>query len=352
MFVQNTMRQSIFITLLLSCFTPCLSFAQNTSTFVDLGLVRGEYRQITQTFYWKNNLNRAVSFVLDSPDTALRYDSRLQQVDKGATATIQVEMRLPQKFGYYVYTLDLMDTARFKVHTFQLGAQVLAAPQDVFGTYDETHWPFKSKHKVYNLGIGRVGDTLRKTFDVYNFGGQTFHFTPINASDTLFFNFKPTKIEHHHFGKLSISYVPTDTANYGYSKVVVPLLVKGEVESYFPVQYTVLPKEDSSGTAGPRIELDKNSYDFREVQSGKVVSALFQITNSGDEQLNILKVQSNCECLSYQLPQYDVDPNQTVELVVFFDTTNRRGFEKKTLALFSNDVMHSTQVIDFQISVR
>lgn len=346
------MRQPIFVTLLLLCLAPCLSFAQHTPTFVDMGLVRGEFRQLTHTVYWQNNLDRSVTFVLNSPDTALHYDTRMQQVDEGATATLQVQLRLPKKFGYYTYTLDLLDREGVVFHTFQLGAQVMAAPQDVFDTYDETHWPFKSRHKVFNLGIGRVGDTLRKTFDVYNFGGQTFQFNPINISDTLFFDFIPTNIEHHHFGKMTINYVPTDSANYGFSKVMAPLVVKDKAESFLPVQFTVLPKKDTSITVGPRLVIDKSSHDFREVQSGKVVSALFQITNLGDEQLNILKLQSNCECLSYELPQYGIDPNQTVELLVFFDTKNRQGFEKKTLALFSNDAMRPTQVIDFQISVR
>lgn len=351
MFAINLMRQTTFITLFLLCLTPCLSFAQQ-STFIDLGVVRGEFRQITHAFDWTNTFNRAVTISLNSLDTALHFDPKRQQIDSGAMAVLSVQLQLPKPLGYYTYDLNLIDEQGLVLHSFQLGAQVIASPDDVFDTYDETHWPFKTKQKVFNLGIGRVGDTLSKTFDVYNFGGQAVKLNQINNSDTLLFAFRPKTIEHHYFGKMTISYVPTDSASMGFSKVLTPLVVQGKTESFFPLQFTVLPRQDTSQKEGPRLVIDKISHDFKEVQGGKVVSALFQISNEGNEELNLLKLQSNCSCLTYELPQYGISPNQSVELIVFFDTANRKGFEKKTLALFSNDNRQPTQVIEFQISVR
>lgn len=345
------MRQLSIFTLFILCLSPYLSFAQQT-TYIDMGVLRGEFRQITHALTWENNLNRAVNFSLSSKDTALHFDEKRQHLNAGEKVALSVQIQLPQQFGYYTYNLELVDRQGVTLHTFKLGAQVMAPPKDVFRIYDETHWPFKAKQKVFNLGMARVGDTLSKSFDIYNFGGKAINLEPINYSDTLFFSFTPKRIAHHYFGNMNVQYIPTDTASLGFSKVLVPLEVNEKIESFLPLQFTVLPKKDTTVKTGPTLVINSYTHDFKDVPSGKVVSALFQISNKGNKELNILKLQSNCDCLSYELPQYGISPNQTVELIVFFDTKNRQGFEKKTLALFSNDLNQPTQVIDFQISVR
>ena len=52
----------------------------------------------------------------------------------------------------------------------------------------------------------------------------------------------------------------------------------------------------SLATAGPKIAFDSEVYQFAEVEAGIVISASFDVTNTGDTELVISDVKVTCDC--------------------------------------------------------
>jgi len=76
------------------------------------------------------------------------------------------------------------------------------------------------------------------------------------------------------------------------------------------------------------------------------------LSNRGNEPLELLKIESNCSCLLYDVKRAAIAPGESVEMQVTFDATDRLGFERKTLAIFSNDPRKPTAVITFRAHVK
>ena len=48
--------------------------------------------------------------------------------------------------------------------------------------------------------------------------------------------------------------------------------------------------------AGPKISFDSEVHPFAEVEAGTVISASFDVTNTGDAELIISEVKVTCDC--------------------------------------------------------
>lgn len=93
----------------------------------------------------------------------------------------------------------------------------------------------------------------------------------------------------------------------------------------------------SSVYAAPRLEVDRSEIDWGEIYSGEKREHRFVLTNSGDEPLRIIKVQSSCGCTT-AIPRDTVIPaGDSTELTVRFNSKNFRGTVVKRVVIVSND---------------
>ncbi len=84
------------------------------------------------------------------------------------------------------------------------------------------------------------------------------------------------------------------------------------------------------------IKFDQTEYDFGTVDEGTVVEAKFTVTNSGNTNLIITKVQPSCGCTVPTWPKEPIEPGQSSEIVAKFNTAGKPNRQSKTLTLFTN----------------
>ncbi|MFW6367255.1 MAG: DUF1573 domain-containing protein [bacterium] len=89
--------------------------------------------------------------------------------------------------------------------------------------------------------------------------------------------------------------------------------------------------------AAPRIAFDKTAHDFGTRRSSETVRAEFNISNRGDEPLEITDVRASCGCTATQLDTRKIEPGASVPLVVDFSLRGRKGPQHKTVTVYSND---------------
>ncbi|MGY4707109.1 rhodanese-like domain-containing protein [Candidatus Bipolaricaulota sp. J31] len=106
--------------------------------------------------------------------------------------------------------------------------------------------------------------------------------------------------------------------------------------------------------AGPRLEVDPTTYRFGEVTEGLIVRAVFELTNVGDAPLIFPRQpHTSCGCTSAPLPKGELAPGESMELVVYFDSTGFGGQKvARTVEVYSNDPRAPKQVLILEGYVR
>ncbi len=107
--------------------------------------------------------------------------------------------------------------------------------------------------------------------------------------------------------------------------------------------YLKATPEAGNQTNMPKIEISPGSYDFKEIEFGKIVNYTFKIKNSGNEILEIKRVATSCGCTTAKVSERKINPGQEAELLVVYDTAamgdgpHGKGNQERIIYIKSND---------------
>lgn len=93
----------------------------------------------------------------------------------------------------------------------------------------------------------------------------------------------------------------------------------------------------SAQVLGPKISAQSPTYDFGEIKEGEVVSHEFTIMNVGDAVLEIQKVRASCGCTAAKPGKDKLEPGESTTIKAEFNSSKRRGHQKKYVYVFTND---------------
>ena len=89
---------------------------------------------------------------------------------------------------------------------------------------------------------------------------------------------------------------------------------------------------------GPVLELVEERWDFGQIKKGQTRKKIFEIRNSGDENLIIKKINTCCDYLLGNLSAWKIPPGKKAELTLISDTARKKaGIDKKSVTIASND---------------
>jgi len=87
----------------------------------------------------------------------------------------------------------------------------------------------------------------------------------------------------------------------------------------------------------PKLVIKDTSFDFGTVNSGEIVSHVFEVSNEGKVPLLITSHQAVCGCTSSVLDDSEVLPGETSRIQATFDTAGFSGAESKVIRVETND---------------
>ena len=88
---------------------------------------------------------------------------------------------------------------------------------------------------------------------------------------------------------------------------------------------------------GPKIYFPNDTFDFGTIKQGQIASHTFVIVNKGDDTLKIQSVITSCGCTAAELQKKEIFPNETVNLLVKFNSMGKVGEQSKYISVASND---------------
>ncbi|MGE5809957.1 MAG: DUF1573 domain-containing protein [Ignavibacteria bacterium] len=88
---------------------------------------------------------------------------------------------------------------------------------------------------------------------------------------------------------------------------------------------------------GPKISLQQIEYDFGTVEQGTIVKHSFIITNNGGDVLIIKDISASCGCTAANPDKRELNPGESTNINVEFNTNGRSGKQRKAVYVETND---------------
>ena len=205
------------------------------------------------------------------------------------------------------------------------------------------------KNDQYDFGDVKEGEIVAHDFVIVNNGDGILKIDKIRAScgctaaDPDKKELKP--------GELTVLHVKFNTTRRsGKQKKHVYIFSNDPDTPHMRVSFTanIIPKERKSKVINektPRLELEKNRYDFGKVEEGQVVDFELSFKNTGKNVLHIKDVKTSCGCTAALLSSKQLSPNEEGTIKIELDTKNRSGYFSRTVTIVSDDPYQPQQTI-------
>ena len=104
------------------------------------------------------------------------------------------------------------------------------------------------------------------------------------------------------------------------------------------VQSPLTADEDADEVEMPEIALEKESFDFGEINQDESISIEFKLKNIGNSPLIIRSVKGSCGCTVPEWPEGSIAPGDDTIIKVTFNSGKRLGKQNKTVTLITNAI--------------
>jgi hypothetical protein len=111
------------------------------------------------------------------------------------------------------------------------------------------------------------------------------------------------------------------------------------------------PKTNDSNTVGPQILFASTGFNWGKVESGDLVKHSFVFTNGGDQTLEIRDVRTSCGCTTSGSWDRRVEPGQTGQIPIQFNSSGFAGWVLKSVTVVCNDPARSNAVLQLAAEV-
>jgi len=101
----------------------------------------------------------------------------------------------------------------------------------------------------------------------------------------------------------------------------------------------------------PKISVQPQKYNFGTIVQGDTVSHIFKIYNNGNAELRIVNVRASCGCTAATPSKTNLQPGDSTELNVVFNSHGKMGKQNKIVYVKSNDPSNTVYSVRFKGNV-
>jgi hypothetical protein len=101
-----------------------------------------------------------------------------------------------------------------------------------------------------------------------------------------------------------------------------------------------------------KLKLEKNKYDFGNVQEGKFYIANIKLSNDGEGDLIIKNVSTTCGCTAALVQDLNVKPGKSTILKIELDTSGREGKFVRVVNVQTNDRLQPMQTVTIFANIK
>jgi hypothetical protein len=102
--------------------------------------------------------------------------------------------------------------------------------------------------------------------------------------------------------------------------------------------------QSQAPTNVPVMTFEQSEYDFGEIEQGQVVNYVFKFKNTGKAPLVIENASASCGCTIPEWPHKPVNPGESGEIKVQFNSKGKVGIQNKAINISANTVPANSTV--------
>lgn len=91
------------------------------------------------------------------------------------------------------------------------------------------------------------------------------------------------------------------------------------------------------GPKGPIVQVDQSDWDFGLIQQHSKIEHVLYLKNVGDQLLKIEKVKSTCGCTVAKPDKRELEPGESTEIKMTFNSGRLKGEQRRKVRIFTND---------------
>lgn len=328
---------------------------------VQLGSVMEEYGTVTASFFVANE--GAGPIIINEVETdcgCTSVDFVTDTLDVNQVGKIEVSYQ-PTSFGGAFHKEIIVRNNRNSAgDTLSLEGFNIPFPENASNYYQFKVGDLGFRFSSVNMGEVFTNSPKVKYVDFYNFkdlpitldgGGFSL---PEHINIALIPAIVPAKSR----GLLAISYDGLAKDDFGFfdeeisfniealNPESVNLRLLTTIHEYFA------PVPVSQINEVPRLGVAQVEVDFGSIPADKEVLKTITLSNSSKQEVNIRKIVSNCDCMSFSVPKYTLSPGESMDLSLTFDPSGRLGIDHKMVTIFSNDPLNPTRTIVLKSKIK
>ena len=273
-----------------------------------------------------------------------------EPVPPGEKGFITAKYNPKNRPGSFHKSLTITSNANPSSKVIYIKGMVEARPRTAADLYRTKIGDLRFRYQSLNMGKVNTGQPLTRSFDMYNDGEKPIKF--LDKKDKppyISISFQPEVLQPKTKGKLIVSYNAKLKNDFGFVSDPIhiytdesenadkALRVIASIEEYFP------PMTADQLAKAPKLTFDETKFDFGDIKKNDVVKTDFTFTNTGKSTLNIRAMKPNCGCTVSKLDKHDFASGEKGTIHVEFNTTGRKGYQQKSIVIFSNDPSAPTQ---------
>lgn len=201
---------------------------------------------------------------------------------------------------------------------------------------------------TYDFGKVKQNDVVEHTFEFFNAGGDTLKILDISTSCGC----SVGKLSKREFaaGEKGTIDVRFDTRGKLGNQVQRIYIRTNEPDN--PTKIITIKAQVYIDTTGsPKIFFDRLFHNFGKVEEGKIYETSFAFMNTGQGVLEIVDIHSSCGCAAAIPRKRKLNPSETSEVRVEFNSTNFSGLVTRYIAVRSNDPSNPEIYLTIQAEV-
>ncbi|WP_436517298.1 DUF1573 domain-containing protein [Ekhidna sp. To15] len=272
-----------------------------------------------------------------------------EEVMPGDSGYVKAKYNPRNRPGKFRKSLRITTTDASSNKTLYISGYVKPRPKTPEQEYPVNLGVFRLKYRGMNMGKITTEKVVEKSFDIYNSSDTIVTLDPslMTLPGHISVSLVQDFLNPREIGELKVAYDPIKKNDFGYVSDNIELepdskeniSVIAVIDEYFPE----MSAEELDNA--PKLEITDRSHDFGSVAAGTQLEIEFELKNTGKEKLLFRSVKSNCGCITYELKNKGIKKGKSQTLKVFFDTSEMRGNQYKSITLYSNDPVTPTQIV-------
>ena len=129
------------------------------------------------------------------------------------------------------------------------------------------------------------------------------------------------------------------------------IIILGGILAFSNIQNNSSNTTQNNSGLQPRILVSEEEWDFGKVTQGEKPTHIFIVKNGGEGDLIIEGVKESCACIEVSISTTRIQPGESAELKVSYDTTDYVGKDEKHIHIYSNDPQVPDKRINLYVEI-